>query len=415
MTSYGFCFRASTKTGDHPGRLYLRVVHGGASASVTTEYRVWPNEWDAATRQLKISHHSSPRARELMAYQWAMHGDMRRLESVIAELERQGPYTAGDVTAKYRALTNMGMSKYAEKLAQELEEGGCNSTARTYRNAVARFKEFKGGRDVNFECITPQAVREFQMSLKSKGLSANTVAFYIRTLRVIYNKAISDMHIPHTGENPFAGIFTGVAPTRKRALTMKEIATLSDLDPTLGYGPNDLSESDNKALAMFLFCCHARGMCFVDMAYLKKSDVHGEIIRYRRRKTGRLIEVKIVPVMRRILDWMDDVTAGSEYVFPVITDPAGDPALQYESGLRLQNKCLKRIAKQCGLSPDRLTTHVSRHSWATIARDQGLPLAVISEGLGHSNQRTTEIYLASLEQSVLDSASLLVSRAMSSE
>ncbi len=350
-----------------------------------------------------------------MGYQWAMHSDIRRLESVVNELERRGPYTAGDVTARYRSLTGWGLSAYTEKLARELEESGCNSTARTYRNAVARFREFNDGHDVGFEYITAPTVREFQVSLKGKGLSANTVAFYIRTLRVIYNKAANEMYITQPTENPFAGIFTGVAATRKRALTMKEIAVLSSLDPTLEQGNNSLSESDKKALAMFLFCCHARGMCFVDMAHLKKSNVHGDVIRYRRRKTGRVIEVKILPAMRRILDWMAPATADSDYLFPVITDPSQDILRQYESGLRLQNICLKRIAKHCGLSPERLTTHVSRHSWATIARDQGLPLAVISEGLGHSNQRTTEIYLASLEQSVLDSASLLVSKAISSE
>jgi integrase len=116
--------------------------------------------------------------------------------------------------------------------------------------------------------------------------------------------------------------------------------------------------------------------------------------------------------MRRILDWIAPRTAATDYVFPVFVDPSQDMLLQYESGLRRQNRCLKRVARLCGIPGERLTTHASRHSWATIARDQGLPLAVISEGLGHSNQRTTEIYLASLEQSVLDNASLVVSRAM---
>jgi site-specific recombinase XerD len=394
------------------GRLYLRVVHGSGSASVTTDYRVWENEWDAAGRQLRIPRGGSPRAKELMEYQRSMHEDMRRLENVITELERQGFYTAADVTARYRSLAGMGMTGYVEKLVKELDINGCNNTARSYRNAVARFREFNDGRDVGFERVTAQSIREFQLSLKSKGLSANTVAFYLRTLRVIYHRAITQGYISGRAENPFTGIFTGVAPTRKRALTMKELASLSALDPTLDNPKQRLSESDATALAMFLFCCHARGMCFVDMAHLKKSDIHGDMIRYRRRKTGRPIELKIVPAMRKILEWMAPRVARSEYLFPVLAETGRDLQLQYESGLRLQNKCLKRIARICGIESERLTTHVSRHSWATIARDQGLPIAVISEGLGHSNQRTTEIYLASLEQSVLDSASLLVSKAL---
>jgi integrase len=162
---------------------------------------------------------------------------------------------------------------------------------------------------------------------------------------------------------------------------------------------------------MFLFCFHARGMCFVDMAHLKKADLRGDTIRYRRAKTGQLIELKVLPAMRRIIDWFSPQTSGSHYLFPVITDTDGDVQLQYESGLRVQNLRLKRIAAMCGIT-DGLSTHVARHSWATVARNTGLPLAVISEGLGHTHQRTTEIYLASLERSVIDRASLVVSESI---
>ncbi len=92
------------------GRLYLRVVHGGSSASVTTDYRVWAREWDPVGRQLRIPRGGTPRAHELLEYQRSMHEDMRRLESVVNELERRGPYTAGDVTARYRSLTGWGLS-----------------------------------------------------------------------------------------------------------------------------------------------------------------------------------------------------------------------------------------------------------------------------------------------------------------
>ncbi len=394
------------------GRVYLRVVHGGRSASVTTDYRVWRHEWDAENRQLKLPRGDTERVQKLLEFHMAMRADARRLEGVIEEFEKRGFYTAEDVIERYKTLTSKGIKGYVEELAKELEMRGCSNTARTYRKAVAHYREFNEGRDVGFEGITAKSVRDFQMSLKSKGLSTNTVALYIRTLKVIYNKAVGDMYVLHPAENPFAGVFMGVSATRKRALTANEIARLSALDPTLRQVNNVLSESDKKALAMFLFCCHARGMCFVDMAHLRRGDIHGDTIRYVRRKTGRVIEVKIVPTMQRILDWMAPSAGGSDYLFPVITDPLQDMQRQYESGLRLQNKCLKRIAKLCGIPHERLTTHVSRHSWATIARNQGLPLAVISEGLGHSNQRTTEIYLASLEQSVLDNASLMVSRAM---
>ncbi len=152
-------------------------------------------------------------------------------------------------------------------------------------------------------------------------------------------------------------------------------------------------------------------MCFVDMANLKKADLRGGVIRYRRVKTGQAIELKVLPAMRRIIDWFGPRTADSRYLFPVINDPEGNISIQYESGLRIQNIRLKRIAALCGITVN-ISTHVARHSWATVARNAGLSLAVISEGLGHTHQRTTEIYLASLERSIIDRASQMVSEAI---
>jgi integrase len=255
----------------------------------------------------------------------------------------------------------------------------------------------------------------------------NTISFYMRTLRAIYNKAIAEGRLRRTMDNPFAGVYTGIAPTRKLALTFNQLARLSEFDPTVPTGPIDrdastgtadrpcqaqnLSQQLQQSLAMCLFGCHARGMCFVDMAHLKKSDVRGDTIRYRRKKTGRYIELRLLPSMRRIIEWFAPLTAGSEYLFPVITDPHKNSRLQYESGLRVQNRRLRQIAAILGIGKP-VSTHTARHSWATVAKNAGLPLAVISEGLGHSSQRTTQIYLASLEQSVLDSASRVVSDAI---
>jgi integrase len=239
----------------------------------------------------------------------------------------------------------------------------------------------------------------------------------MRTLRAIFNKGVRDGRIPRLAESPFAGVYTGVATTRKLALTHGELALLSAFDPTAtaetetNSPQRRLPDGLRRSLAMFLFCYHARGMCFADMAFLKKSDYRSNTIRYRRQKTGQTIEIRVLPAMRRIIDWFALQTAGSKYLFPIIADPLKAPRLQYESGLRLQNQRLKRIADIAGID-SKFSTHVARHSWATVAKNAGLPLAVISEGLGHANQKTTEIYLASLGRSALDYASRVVSEAI---
>ncbi len=413
MSSYGFGFRASTRRVESEGKLYLRVSHGGDSRSVTTPYSVLPGEWDAQRRCLRIPPSPGPRAAQLADYQMAMQCDLERVATIVHELERRGGFTVDQLASRLRAvMAGNTFGAFAEQLAADLERQRYERTARAYRSAARRFVQFLGGHDPKLEEITTGLVGEFQQRLKAEGRNMNTISFYMRTLRAIYNKALDEGRVARRAESPFARVYTGVAPTRKRALSSVELAQLSAFDPTASSGEALLNESLQQALAMFLFCYHARGMCFVDLAHLKKSDLRGQTIRYRRRKTGQQIELAVHPAMRRILDWFASRTRGSEYLFPVITDPRRSARTQYENGLRLQNRRLRAVAACLGVG-SRFSTHSARHSWATVARNEGLPLAVISEGLGHTSQRTTEIYLASLEQPVLDRASRLVSDALS--
>ena len=409
MGSYGFYFRPSERRGEHRGRLYLRVMHEGQSRSVTTSYRIMPDEWDGAGRQLIIPDGNSERSRLLSDYEGSMICDLRRMNVIIEELEKEGRYTVDDIMYRYHSIIfGNTLEIYAGSLADELERYGYERTARAYRTAAARVTRFNGGRDIKMEHITVGMINDFQQALKAEGKSMNTVSFYMRTIRAICNKATEEGRIQRRIENPFAGVYTGVSPSRKLALTSGELALLSELDST--FLRQEFTEPLQQALAMFLFCYYARGMCFVDMAHLKKSDIKGDTIYYRRKKTGQMLEVMVLPAMRRILDRFARIGAG-EYLFPVITNPYGDLRLQYESGLSLQNQRLKKIAAMAGIGK-KISTHCARHSWATVAKNEGLPLAVISEGLGHASQKTTEIYLASLEQSVLDWASIVVSRAI---
>ncbi len=316
-------------------------------------------------------------------------------------------------------MTGNTLHAFTERLASRLDTTGNHRTVKSYRDAVSRFRTFLDGRNITFDQLSSRLMGDFQQHLKAEGCSMNTISFYMRALRAIYNKAVAEGRTPRRTESIFGSVYTGLTQTRKLALTAADLVRLSSLDPTvsraLGSGKckrQALPDHLGQALAMFLFCYHARGMCFVDMAHLKKTDLCGDTIVYRRQKTGQQIEILVVPAMRRIMDWFAPFVADSEYLFPVLTDPEKDVRLQYESGLRLHNMRLKKLADHCRIN-HRFSSHSARHSWATVAKNANLPISVISEGLGHNNQRTTEIYLASLERSVLDNASRLVSNAIS--
>lgn len=214
----------------------------------------------------------------------------------------------------------------------------------------------------------------------------------MRTLRSVYNRAVEDGLT--TQNNPFKRVYTGVDKTSKRAIGLKEIKKIKDLDlsnaPTLDF-----------ARDIFLFSFYMRGMSFIDIAYLKKKDLSNGFVVYNRRKTGQQMVVKWEKSMEGIAN--KHPNEYSAFLFPIIINQDGTERKQYLNKMLLVNKYLKEIAKLAGIGIP-LTMYVARHSWASIAQSQNIPMKAISLGMGHDNEETTHIYLASIQTSIIDNA-----------
>ncbi len=146
-------------------------------------------------------------------------------------------------------------------------------------------------------------------------------------------------------------------------------------------------------------------MSFVDMAYLKKTELKNGYITYRRRKTGQQLIIKWTKEMRSLLDKYPENK--SDYLLPIIRNTGTNERYTYRYIGYNINHNLKTIAKKIGITIP-LTMYVARHSWASAAKAKGIPLSVISEGMGHNSETTTLIYLASLDTSVVDNANALI-------
>ena len=153
---------------------------------------------------------------------------------------------------------------------------------------------------------------------------------------------------------------------------------------------------------LFLFSFYTRGMSFVDMAYLRRGHIRDGRIRYVRRKTGQEIVIRVEPEMQRIIERYAD--GERPYVFPVLKSENPEKAYaEYRTALTYYNRLLKRLCTLAGI-PQRLSFYTARHSWATAARNHQVPVSVISAGMGHTSERTTQIYLTMLENSLIDNA-----------
>ena len=222
----------------------------------------------------------------------------------------------------------------------------------------------------------------------------------MRVLRAIYKRAVEGGIIED--RNPFRRVYTGVDKTVKRALPLQVIKNIKKMDlsasPHLDY-----------ARDIFMLSFMLRGMSFIDMAFLKKTDRSNGFVIYTRHKTGQQLTVEWTREMQDILDKYP--TNPTTYLLPIITSSGINERCAYRYALFKINKRLKEIAGMLKL-PIPLTLYVARHSWASVAKAQGVPVSVISEGLGHDSEVTTQIYLASLDSSVVDKANSMILKSL---
>lgn len=413
MTSMNLVVRPSVRDGRHPGSLTLRVIHNRRVKTVTLPgCRLYPEEWNKETQEVVYPENNPRRTAQLVRLENKIHDEVGIFTSHLSALQKRGRYSVEDLLTLYRLCKDDGkLSGYTETLAVEMEKRGQVRTASAYRTVTRGLIKFNKDQDIPLGQINSCLIKDFEKHLKDAGKMPNTVSYYMRNLRAIFNKAVSDKRISKPKECPFSGVYKGVTKTMKRALSFEEIHLLQNLDfAELLEGKKQESrdyraiENLYRARRYFGFCFYARGMSFVDLAYLRKDNIRGGILRYVRRKTGQQMEVKVTPEMQGIIDGFSVEVQGSPYIFPIIKPDSETPAYcQYESALRCQNFRLKKLAKLAGINKS-ISTHWARHSWASAGKRANLPIRVISECLGHTSEKTTLIYLDSLENYVLDAA-----------
>ena len=270
----------------------------------------------------------------------------------------------------------------------------CVGTKNNYINAAKRFMEFRKNEDLTFSQITAGLMEMYQAWLWNRGVAQNTVSFYLRTLRTLYNKAVEAGQAPP--RNIFAHVQTTSVRTVKRSITVNDVRKIEKLDLPRG-------SSLDKARDLFLFSFYLRGMAFVDMAFLKKSDLKCGMVSYNRRKTHQNLNIEWIKPMQIIIDKYAAKTKDSPYMLPILTGKEISP---YEAYRRVEhniNYNLKKIGQMVGLKIP-LTTYVARHTWASIALRMNIPIATISEGMGHNSYKTTQIYLESIGMATVNEA-----------
>lgn len=400
MASIKVKFRPSTVSGQE-GTIYYQIIHDRKVRQFLSEYHVLPSEWDE-NRSMVTTTRKSERKSFILSVRERIRWDVERLMRIDRKLDADGlSYIADDLIDEFNRYTReYSLFRFMESIIVKLRGNGKIRTAETYRATLNSFRNFRKGEDLMLDCITSEVMEDYEAWLRKRGLVSNTISFYIRILRAVYNRAVEDNVIDD--RNPFRHVYTGIDKTVKRALPLSVIKKIKNLDlscnPTLDF-----------ARDMFMMSFYLRGMSFIDMAYLKKTDLKNGYVVYRRRKTGQMLVIEWTREMQTICDKYPENR--SVYLLPIIRTAGTNEWCTYRNVGYNINHNLKKIALMLGVDV-RLTMYVARHSWASAAKAKGIPLGVISEGMGHDSETTTRIYLASLDTSVVDRANSLILKSL---
>ena len=391
-------FRASSIP-TKEGTLFYQVVHGRVARQVNTGYKVYPCEWDSVHAEIVFPPGiGESRSNYLTSLKEILYGNTKRFRNIIARLDRAGKdYTAEEVVKCYLTPSDgKGFISFACEVIRQLGQIGKPRTAERYMTVINSFRRFRGENDIPLEEVDSDLMVRYENFLKATGACPNTTSYYMRGLRAIYNRAVEkELTVQRS---PFRHVYTGIDKTVKRAVPLNIIRQIRDLDLTL-------SPATDLARDVFMFSFYTRGMSFIDMAFLKKKDLQNGILSYRRQKTGQQLSIKWEKPMQEIIDKYD--TGESLYLLPIIKENSTDSRTQYRSSAHLVNDKLKKIGERLGLEIP-LTSYVARHSWASIAKSKNIPVSTICEAMGHDSERTTRIYLATLDTSSVDNANSIV-------
>lgn len=396
MVSIKTKFRPSSVS-NKEGRIYYQIIKDRKPRQLLTDYQVYPSEWDERHDSLIIESKNERRPL-LICIKERIRWDLDLLNRIVGKMEREGVrFTSGDVIEEFKRQSNEHtLFNFMQKAIQKLKHDGKIRTSETYSVALNSFKKFREGNDLMLCNVTSEIMESYEAWQRKRGLTPNTISFYMRILRAVYNRAVDSEIIEN--RYPFKRVYTGVDKTEKRALPLNIIRKMKKMD--LSMDP-----SLDFARDIFMLSFMLRGMSFIDMSFLKKSNLKNGHLTYRRRKTGQKLTIEWTKDMQKILDKYN--ANRTEYLLPIIKNPDSQEYYAYRNAGYLINHNLKRIAEKLAL-PIPLTMYVARHSWATAARSNRIPVSVISEGMGHESETTTQIYLANFDTSAVDRANSII-------
>ncbi|MDP4286234.1 MAG: site-specific integrase [Bacteroidota bacterium] len=390
------------KNGEHP--IMLRVIKDRKPKYISIGFSCTKDLWDDKENLPKKKH---VHYKELCIL---ISDKLSEAQRMVLDLQNDNKdLSAHEIKGKLKrkVVNNPLIVDYFDNVIKRLIAAGQIKNAEIYKDTKRNLSHFIQSRQLHFSDIDVQFLNSFEEFLKTSGKGSNTIYIYLRTLRALLNKAIkedvcSEKYYPF---KRFSLSKYSKIKTQKRAIEKKDIDKIKNL--TLSKHPH-LIDARN----IFLFSYYCRGMNFIDIASLKWKDIKNNRLSYRRKKTNDLFNMEIFAPAKNILNYYKPLTFSNResYVFPIFNENHITSQSMHNRRtkmLREVNLRLKEIGQLAKIKTE-LTTYVARHTYATVLKKGGIPISIIKEAMGHDNEKTTQIYLDSFENKIIDEASKVI-------
>lgn len=369
------------KDGTYP--ILIRVTMGRKSRYISTGYAVKKTQFKEGSENWIVKHPDA----------YLMNAGLEKKRAALMAKVYHADIEGTDLDLKAVSGKTAGETFIKMLMAQKTIFEKRNQVS-AYDKLTTRINNLKTawGQDIPAQSVNKAWVDRYINDRYQKNASPNTVRKDLSIFGSVLQKWEG-----FTGKNPFKDAQKTIVkiPINREKLTVEEIKSLESV--TL-YGLNDVARD------MFLFSFYTHGMRFQSVAMFERSSIQKGLIRYRMNKGKKIREIEIHQKLQAIIDkYFNEKTP---YLFPIMKNKVLDDwqkNKEIDSANVLINTRLKRVAVICGIEKN-LTTHIAKHSFAFLSLERGVSYSVLKDALGHSDYTTTQMYLSSLSDDVINDA-----------
>lgn len=387
------------KDGTYP--LAIRITKDRKTSFIHLGHNLKTEEWNESEQKVKSSHPNSKRLNNFILAKKAEASD-KSLEAETLKDE----VSVRAIKQKIKPKGGATFFTQAKIYLQRFQDAGNFNCYNADKARVKYFKEFLNGSDIAFSDITVGLLERFRIHLKSeRKLSDRTIANYMMVIRGVFNQAIKEGALDQK-YYPFGNdkISIKLPGTTKVGLSAEDVAKLEAIE--LSNPKHD--DARNKWLTSFYFA----GMRISDVFRLKWSDFQNERLHYTMGKNNKSGSLVVPEKAWRILQKYEHLkTSQDDFVFPDLKGLDLKNSFKVKEEIHLAvNRCNKLLSEY--ITPlakieGKLTTHIARHTFATLAGDK-VPVQMLQKLYRHSDVRTTIGYQANFIYKDADDALIAV-------